>query len=170
MYLLSWPDAGNERNAVQAIPIPGMLSLLAFHDSGATVKGLKDFPAAERPPVFLSWLSFKIMVGAGALILLVAALAWLKRGNPGSSPAVLRAVILALPLPWIAIEFGWMLAEVGRQPWIVYGVMKTADAVSRLATVQVATSLAGFVAVYGILGFIAISLIVRFARKGPVVE
>jgi cytochrome d ubiquinol oxidase subunit I len=110
------------------------------------------------------------MVGAGALILLVAALAWLKRGNPIASPGVLRAIILALPLPWIAIEFGWMLAEVGRQPWIVYGVMKTADAVSRLATVQVATSLAAFIAVYGILGFVAVSLIVRFARKGPVAE
>jgi cytochrome d ubiquinol oxidase subunit I len=81
MYLLQWPDARGERNAVQAIPIPGLLSLLAFHDSGATVKGLKDFPAAERPPVFLSWLSFKIMVGAGTLILLVSLLAWLKRGS-----------------------------------------------------------------------------------------
>jgi len=110
------------------------------------------------------------MVGAGSLILLVSLLAWLKRGNPIASPGVLRTVILALPLPWIAIEFGWMLTEVGRQPWIVYGVMKTADAVSRLATVQVATSLAGFVAVYSVLGFIAISLIVRFARKGPVAE
>jgi cytochrome d ubiquinol oxidase subunit I len=170
MYLLQWPDAQGERNAVQAIPIPGLLSLLAFHDSGATVKGLKDFPATERPPVLLSWLSFKIMVGAGTLILLVALLAWLKRGNPIASPGVLRAIILALPLPWIAIEFGWMLTEVGRQPWIVYGVMKTADAVSRLATVQVATSLVAFVAVYGILGFVAISLIVRYARKGPVAE
>ena len=147
-----------------------MLSLLAFHDSNATVKGLKDFPAAERPPVFLTWLSFKIMVAAGSLIFLVALLAWLKRDNPIASPGVLRAVILGLPLPWIAIEFGWMLAEVGRQPWIVYGVMKTADAVSRLATVQVATSLVAFVAVYGILGFVAISLIVRYARKGPVAE
>jgi cytochrome d ubiquinol oxidase subunit I len=168
MYLLQWPDAGGERNAVEALPIPGLLSLLAFHDSGATVKGLKDFPAAERPPVFLSWISFKIMVGAGALILLVAVLAWLARNNPAASPGLLRAVILAVPLPWIAIEFGWMLAEVGRQPWIVYGVMKTADAVSRLATVQVATSLAAFIAVYGILGFVAISLLVRYARKGPV--
>jgi cytochrome d ubiquinol oxidase subunit I len=169
MYLIQWPDAAGERNAVEALPIPGMLSLLAFHDAGATVKGLREFPAAERPPVFLTWLSFKIMVGAGFALLLVAVLAWLKRGNPGASPGLLRLFVYALPLPWIAIESGWLVTEVGRQPWIVYGVMKTADAVSRLATVQVATSLAAFIGVYGILGFVAISLIVRYARKGPLV-
>jgi len=170
MYLLQWPDVAGERNAVEALPIPGMLSLLAFHDAGATVKGLREFPAAERPPVFLTWISFKIMVVAGFALLLVSLLVWLKRGNPGASPGVLRLMVYALPLPWIAIEFGWMVTEVGRQPWIVYGVMKTADAVSRLATVQVATSLAAFLAVYGILGYVAISLIVRFARKGPATE
>ena len=92
------------------------------------------------------------------------------RGDPAARPGFLRLMVYALPLPWIAIETGWILAEVGRQPWIVYGVMKTANAVSRLATVQVATSLVAFVAVYGILGFVAISLIVRYARKGPVAE
>jgi cytochrome d ubiquinol oxidase subunit I len=170
MYLVQWPDAAGERNAVEALPIPGMLSLLAFHDSGATVKGLREFPAAERPPVFLTWFSFKLMVGTGFAILLVALLAWLKRADPAGSPGFLRLMVYALPLPWIAIQTGWLVTEVGRQPWIVYGVMKTADAVSRLATVQVATSLAAFLAVYGILGFVAISLIVRFARKGPVAE
>jgi len=170
MYLIQWPDAAGERNAVEALPLPGMLSLLAFHDSAATVRGLKEFPAAERPPVFLTWISFKIMVGAGFALLLVALTAWLKRADPAASPGFLRLMVWALPLPWIAIETGWILAEVGRQPWIVYGVMKTADAVSRLATVQVATSLAAFIAVYGILGFVAISLIVRFARKGPLAE
>jgi cytochrome d ubiquinol oxidase subunit I len=170
MYLIQWPDPAGERNAVEALPLPGMLSLLAFHDSGATVRGLKEFPASERPPVFVTWLSFKVMVGLGALILLVALLAFAKRSDPGASPAVLKLLIWALPLPLIAIEFGWMLTEVGRQPWIVYGVMRTADAVSRLATVQVGTSLAAFLLVYGILGFVAFSLLVRFARKGPAAE
>jgi cytochrome d ubiquinol oxidase subunit I len=117
--------------------------------------------------VVLTWLSFKVMVGAGALILLVAILAWTRRADPARSPAVLRAVLWALPLPWIAIESGWMVTEVGRQPWIVYGVMKTADAVSRLATVQVGTSLAAFLIVYGLLGSVAVSLLVRHARQGP---
>ncbi len=168
MYLLEWPDPANERNAFEILPLPGMLSLLAFHDTHATVQGLKDFPAPERPPVFLTWLAFKAMLGAGAGIALVALLAWLCRVNPGANPLVLRAILLALPLPWIACESGWMLAEVGRQPWIVYGVMKTSDAVSRLASGQVATSLVAFITVYGILGFVAVSLIVRHAVKGPV--
>jgi cytochrome d ubiquinol oxidase subunit I len=170
IYLLQLPDPANERNAMQILPIPGMLSLLAFHDRHATVKGLKEFPPAERPPVIPTWLAFKAMLGAGAAILLVALLAWLVRHNPAAHPLLLRAILLALPLPWIACEAGWILAEVGRQPWIVYGVMKTADAVSRLATGQVATSLVGFITVYGILGFVAVSLIIRHARKGPVAE
>ncbi len=166
MYLIQWPDAAGERNAVEALPLPGMLSLLAFHDSGATVRGLKEFPASERPPVFLTWLSFKVMVGVGFALLLLSALVWLRRANPQASPGLLRLMVWALPLPWIAIQFGWMVTEVGRQPWIVYGVMKTADAVSRLATVQVAA----FLTVYGILGFVAISLMARYARKGPAAE
>ena len=153
---------------MEALPLPGMLSMLAFHDPHASVQGLADFPVAERPPVMLTWLSFKAMLGAGAGILLIAALAWVYRKGPGAYPFVLRAILLALPLPWIACEAGWTLAEVGRQPWIVYGVMKTTDAVSVLATSQVATSLAAFVIVYGILGFVAVSLIVRHAAKGPV--
>ena len=168
MYLLLWPDPAHECNAVQALPLPGMLSRLAFHDSHATVQGLKDFPPAERPPVFLTWLAFKAMLGAGAGIMLIALLAWCYRGNPGANPLVLRAILLALPLPWIAIESGWMLAEVGRQPWIVYGVMKTSEAVSHLAVSQVAISLTAFITVYSLLGFVAISLMVRHAAKGPV--
>jgi cytochrome d ubiquinol oxidase subunit I len=170
IYLLQRPDPAHERNTLQILPIPGMLSLLAFHDRHATVKGLKEFPPAERPPVILTWLSFKAMLGAGAAILLIALLTWLCRNNPAAHPLLLRAILLALPLPWIACEAGWILAEVGRQPWIVYGVMKTSDAVSRLATGQVATSLVAFITVYGILGFVAVSLIIRHALKGPVSE
>jgi cytochrome d ubiquinol oxidase subunit I len=171
MYLLQWPDAKQERNAIQALPVPGALSMLAFHDPQAEVQGLKAFPASERPPVFLTWISFKIMLASGGLIMLTAMLAWYIRRNPAAAkPILLQAILLALPLPWIAIESGWILAEVGRQPWIVYGVMKTSDAVSRLSTGQVATSLVGFVTVYSLLGFAAVSLLVRFARKGPVAE
>jgi len=170
MYLLAWPDEAGERNAFQALPVPGLLSLLAFHDSSATVQGLRDFPREDRPPVLLTWLSFRAMVGIGALILLAAVLAWLRRADPAASPRLLRALLWALPLPMIAIQAGWMVTEVGRQPWIVYGVMKTADAVSRLATVQVGTSLAAFLLVYGVLGAVAISLLVRYARTGPAAE
>jgi len=73
-------------------------------------------------------------------------------------------------LPYIAIDLGWTLAEVGRQPWIVYGIMKTADAVSPIAASQVAVSLAAFILVYGLLGVAAFYLIIKIARKGPELE
>ena len=76
-------------------------------------------------------------------------------------------MLYAIPLPYIAIEAGWMLAEVGRQPWIVYGLMKTSDAVSPIAVSQVATTLVGFVVLYSILGATAFYLIFKYARRGP---
>ena len=76
-------------------------------------------------------------------------------------------MLYSIPLPAIAISFGWMLAEFGRQPWIVYGLMKTADAASPLAPIQVAISLAAFIGMYGFLGAVGYYLIIKYARKGP---
>jgi cytochrome d ubiquinol oxidase subunit I len=168
MYLLQIPDPANERNSVQAIPIPGMLSMLAHHDPSATVKGLKDFPASERPPVTLTFWSFRLMVGLGFLFILIAGLGWLKRNDIENQPGLLKLFIYAIPLPYLALELGWAVAEVGRQPWIVYGLMKTADAVSILDVSQVAISLTAFVVFYSILGLIDFYLLSKYARKGPV--
>jgi cytochrome d ubiquinol oxidase subunit I len=76
-------------------------------------------------------------------------------------------MLFSIPLPFVAIEMGWLLAELGRQPWIVYGLMKTADAVSPIAVSQVAVSLAAFIGVYGLLGAIGYYLIFKYAKKGP---
>jgi cytochrome d ubiquinol oxidase subunit I len=76
-------------------------------------------------------------------------------------------MLWAIPLPYLAIQMGWLLTEVGRQPWIVYGLVRTADAVSPVATHQVALSFLGFLVVYGLLGFAGFSLIAMYARKGP---
>jgi cytochrome d ubiquinol oxidase subunit I len=76
-------------------------------------------------------------------------------------------MLFAIPLPYLAIEMGWVLAEVGRQPWIVYGLLKTADAASPVAASQVMTSLVGFILVYGLLGIAGFYLIADFAKKGP---
>ncbi|MEZ0329807.1 MAG: cytochrome ubiquinol oxidase subunit I [Dissulfuribacterales bacterium] len=168
MYLLQIPDPANERNSVQAIPIPGMLSILAHHDSSATVKGLKDFPISERPPVMTTFWSFRLMVGLGFLFILIAGLGWLKRREIENQSGLLKLFIYAIPLPYLASELGWAVAEVGRQPWIVYGLMKTADAVSILDVSQVATSLAAFVVFYSMLGIIDFYLLAKYARKGPV--
>ena len=165
--LFAIPDEENERNLVEFIKVPKVLSLLAFHDPEAEVKGLKEWPKEERPPVALTFWSFRIMVGLGMLFGLLSILAYLKRNQPENSPRLLRALIWNIPLPYIAAQAGWMVAEVGRQPWIVYGLMKTKDAVSPLSSIQVGLSLPAFIIVYGILGIICFWLIAYHAKKGP---
>jgi cytochrome bd ubiquinol oxidase subunit I len=167
IYLFSFPDEANERNSIEIGRIPGMLSLLAFHSTDAEVKGLKDFPPDERPPVLITFASFKIMVGLGFYFALVTSIGWLRRNRLMESPWFLKLMLYSIPLPYIAIDLGWTVAEVGRQPWIVYGIMKTADAVSPIAASQVAVSLAAFILVYGLLGVAAFYLIIKNARKGP---
>ncbi len=167
MYLFLIPDPESEENTVEIGGIPGMLSMLAFHTPDATVKGLKDFSRDERPPVLLTFLSFRIMVGLGFFFMLLTALAWLKRNTIENYPLLLRILLWSIPLPYIAIEAGWVVAEVGRQPWIVYGMMKTAHAVSPIASYQVALSLAAFVILYSLLGLADFFLLFKYARKGP---
>ncbi len=165
--LFAIPDEENERNSVEFIKIPKVLSLLAFHDPEAEVKGLKEWPKEERPPVALTFYSFRLMVALGFLFGLLSILAFLKRNNPEASPKLLKILVWNIPLPYIAAQAGWMVAEVGRQPWIVYGLMKTKDAVSPLSSIQVGLSLPAFIIVYGILGIICFWLIAYHAKKGP---
>lgn len=167
MYLLSFPDEKNEKNVVEAFGIPSMLSILAFNDPNAEVKGLKDFAPEDRPPVTLTFLSFRLMVGLGSLMILLAAWGFLKRKNLLENPGYLKLMIWAIPLPYLALQAGWAVAEVGRQPWIVYGLMRTKDAVSPIATSQVAVSLAAFVVVYLLLAALDIYLLSKYARKSP---
>lgn len=166
-YLFVVPDEKNERNLVEFGAMPGALSLLAYHDSEATVKGMKDFPQDERPPVTVPFIAFRIMVGLGFLFLGLTVYGWFRRDKLESSPRFLKIMLFALPLPYIANEAGWMLAEVGRQPWVVYGVMKTSAAVSPISSAQVMTSLVAFILVYTLLGAAAVYLMVGHARKGP---
>jgi cytochrome d ubiquinol oxidase subunit I len=166
-YLMVIPDEKNERNLVEFGAIPGALSLLAYHDAEATVTGLKDFPKDERPPVTLPFVSFRIMVGLGFLFLALTVYGWFRRNHLEGSPGFLKVMLFAIPLPYVANEAGWMLAEVGRQPWVVYGVMKTSDAVSPISGAQVMTSLVAFVLVYTLLGAAAVYLMAGHARKGP---
>jgi len=161
------PDEKNERNLWEIGRIPGALSLLAYHSSQATVKGLKDFPKEDRPPVALTFVAFRVMVGLGFLFVLLTLVGWFKRRNLEASPGYLKVMLYAIPLPYIALQAGWIVTEVGRQPWIVYGLMRTKDAVSPIATSQVAISLAAFLLVYSALGAIAFYLIGKQARRGP---
>lgn len=167
MNLIAWPDAAHERNAVQALAVPSGLSLLATYSANGEVKGLKDYPAAERPPVLPVFLSFRAMVGLAFLFLAVGLWAFLKRHRITEQHRFLRILPWLIPLPYLGNELGWTLAELGRQPWIVYGLMKTSDAVSPIAASQVGVSLVAFFLVYALLGAVDFYLLFTFARKGP---
>ncbi|QXE85352.1 cytochrome ubiquinol oxidase subunit I [Geomonas nitrogeniifigens] len=170
MHLIAFPDEKNECNLVSALPVPGLLSFLAFHDTNAQIRGITSFPKDERPPVLPVFLSFRLMVGLGTLFIILSAagLFLSKNGLLEKYPLFLKLLVLCIPLPYIANQLGWLVSEVGRQPWIVYGIMKTSDAVSKsLELSQVIGSLLGFTLLYGLLGFVDIYLLAKFARKGP---
>jgi len=165
--LLLWPDVKAERNSIDALRIPKLLSLLARQ---TTIKGLKEFPPEERPPIMATFLSFRGMAVLGFLFILLSVIAVITavRDRLESSPVLLRLMLCALPLPYIASQLGWVVAEVGRQPWIVYGVLKTSDAVSTAVTpAQVWVSLLGFTLIYGLLAVVDIYLLTRTAQRGP---
>lgn len=170
MCLLLVPNASLECNAVEALKIPGMLSFLAFHDVAAEIKGLKDFPKEMRPPVTPTFYSFRLMVAIGTFMILASLVGIFlsRRDRFEDNRLFLRIMVLAIPLPYLAEQLGWLVAELGRQPWIVFGVLKTADAVSKSVTAtQVLLSLLGFTVLYGTLGVIDIYLLVKYAKKGP---
>ncbi|HTY22440.1 MAG TPA: cytochrome ubiquinol oxidase subunit I, partial [Desulfomonilaceae bacterium] len=158
LYLFAIPDEKNERNAVEILGIPKLLSWVALGDKEGVYRGLKEFPKEERPPVAATFWSFKLMVLLGLFFVVVSIVAWIKRNAPGDSPGLLRLLIWSIPLPYVAAALGWTVAEIGRQPWIVYGMMKTTDAASRVAGSQVALSLAAFVLVYTVLGIVCFYL------------
>ncbi len=122
-----------DRTTRWAIEVPKALSLLAFHDPNAEVKGLDAFPEADWPPVLIVHLAFQVMVGLGSMMAIVSLwslwIRWRKR-EPSEHRNFLRAVVLVSPMGFIAIEAGWVVTEVGRQPWIVYNIFRTADAVT----------------------------------------
>jgi len=170
LHLLAFPDEKNSCNLVSEFPVPSLLSLLAFRDSNAEIKGLNSFAKKDRPPVLPVFLSFRLMVGLGTYFILAAALAVLLSRNAllERYPLFLRLLVYSIPLPYIANQLGWIVSEVGRQPWIVYGVMRTSDAISKAISMpQVLGSLLGFTLLYGLLGFVDIYLLTKFARKGP---
>ena len=163
-----WPDpvAGTTRYALE---IPYGLSLLAFHDPHAQVRGLDSFPPADRPDPRVVHVAFQIMIGCGSLLALVAlwwGIAWLRQRHrtlPEVSRRLLAAVVVCGPLGFLAIEAGWAVTEVGRQPWVVYGVVRTADAVTPMTGLATPFALVGVV--YGVLGVVVAVLLGRLFLK-----
>jgi cytochrome d ubiquinol oxidase subunit I len=168
--LIQIPSPDEEKNSTEAIKIPKMVSVLATHDPNAEVKGLKDFPKEDRPPVFPTFLSFRLMVGLGFLFILqsIVAVYLVMKNNLEKNRFLLKIMLYSIPLPYIAAQLGWIVAEVGRQPWIVYGLMRTTDGASKSVSLsQVWTSLILFTLFYGLLGIIDIYLLSKFSKKGP---
>ncbi len=155
------PDVEN-KTVRFAIKIPSMLSFLAYGDFNAEVKGLEDFPREEWPPVPVVHIAFQIMVGAGSTLLLVAfvyLLAWWRFKDWITKTNFLRMLVCCTPLGFIALEAGWVVTEVGRQPWIIYGIMKTADAVTPMPGLTF--SLGFYIIIYALLSLMVSWLMVR---------
>ncbi len=162
-----WPDEENEVTR-GAIEIPGALSWLAFGDADATVKGLSDFPREDRPPVGIVHAAFQILVACGSALALLsvvsALLAWRRRGLPDSD-LFLRIVTWASPLGLIAIEAGWTVTEVGRQPWVITGFLRTKDAVTPMPGLVVPFLL--FTLLYLFLAVVVLVLLRRQVFASP---
>jgi cytochrome d ubiquinol oxidase subunit I len=167
--LIAIPDPDSETNRY-AISIPVLGSLIGSMSFSSKEVGLTDFPRQDRPPVLIPFFTFRIMVGCGLVMLLIA---WVGtylsvKDRLDQSPLLLWAIFLSFPLPFIAILTGWFTAEVGRQPWTVYGVLRTADAMTPFLTVRTATiSLVVFCAVYSFIFAFGVFYIYRLLRAGP---
>jgi cytochrome d ubiquinol oxidase subunit I len=159
------PEAGATHYAVE---IPCGLSFLAHGDLQAEVKGLNAFPPDERPNAAIVHLAFQVMVGSGMALLAVglwaALLAWRKRGLPDNL-WLLRALVAVGPLGFIAIEAGWIVTEVGRQPWVIYGLVRTADAVTPMPGLVV--PFITFTLLYIFLAVIVVVLLWRQVVNSP---
>lgn len=169
-YLLVWPDAAEKRNSVQAIGIPGLLSWLAYASSDAEVKGLLDYPPTDWPPIDETFWSFRCMVLLGVIFLILAAWATWQRKRAEPSSCLLKCLIWNIPLPYLGLMLGWTVAEVGRQPWIVYNLLRTTDAVSPIPASSVGISILAFTLVYTVLGILDIYLIRKYAILGPAAQ
>ena len=167
LTLGGWPDVA-ARETRFAVEIPYALSLLAFHDPRAVVQGLDAAPPEDWPNVPAVHLSFQLMVALGTYLALVSLwvgwLAW-RRRDLAHDRWLMRAIALATPMGFIAVEAGWMVTELGRQPWVIYGVLRTADAVTPMPGLVV--PFVTFTLLYCFLGVIVVWLLYRQILRSP---
>jgi len=168
--LIAWPDERTESNRFQ-IAIPYLGSLIGSMSLTSKEVGLTSFPVADRPPVLIPFFAFRIMVGCGLLMLTLAWLgSWLTLSDRIlRARKLLWAVFLSFPLGFIATVTGWFTAEVGRQPWTIYGLMRTTEAATPfLTTPQVAASLVMFATIYSVIFAAGVIYIYRQLKAGPI--
>ena len=167
--IIGWPDQSAERNLAE-IAIPRVGSLYLTHSWDGAVKGLKDFPSDQRPPVAIVYFAFRIMVGVGVLMLAVVAAGFvlMALGRLDRTRWYLRLCQFASCLGFIAVIAGWTTTEVGRQPWTIYGLMRTTDSVSpSLTGANVLLSLLLYIVVYLVVFPVGVSLMLRLVWRGP---
>ena len=168
LILFAWPNEMKLDNDF-VVEIPKIGSWIVTGSFDGTIKGLKDFPASERPPVAVVFWTFRIMVGIGVVMLFIgwvgALLTW--RSEITKHPWFLKLCFLSGPLGFIAVITGWFTAEIGRQPYTVYGLLRTVDSVSPVTAGAVGTSLIVFVFVYAIVFTAGSYYLFRLAWAGP---
>ncbi len=162
-----------------SIEIPNMLSFMTYNSFSGEVKGIHDLQAEYEaqygegnyvPQVTPLFWSFRAMVGAGGLMVLLALIGvvLLKTGKLQNSKLYLKVMLFAMALPYIANTTGWLITEMGRQPWIVYGLQKTAEGISTVVPASyILISMVGFTLVYGILAVVDVMLLVKYGKKSP---
>ncbi len=163
------PD-GRKQITHFSIKIPKFLSFLIHFDPDSKVMGLEEFPKDERPPVFLTFTSYHIMIWIGSLFILISltGIFLFDRKKIWTARWYHKILLFSIPLPHLANEFGWIAAEVGRQPWAVYRVLKTADAASPVVPAgNILFSLIMFFLVYALIAVVGGSILLRMIKKGP---
>ena len=158
---------------METLSFPKFESFLATRDSNGEIKGPKDFPPEQRPPVKTTFWSFRLMVAFGFLMILLTLMGvvFMARGTLEKRRKFLIFMLFCIPLPYVTAQLGWLVSEIGRQPWIVYGMLETAKAVSKnLSPADVWISFLVFCAIYGVLGVVDVWLLAKVARTGPVAE
>jgi cytochrome d ubiquinol oxidase subunit I len=165
LYLVGWPDMAAERTRF-ALAIPKAGSLILTHDPDGLVRGLEEWPADERPNATVVFWSFRVMVGIGSLMALMglAGLVLRFRRRLYDTGWLLRAAVAMGPSGFVAVLAGWITTEVGRQPWTVYGVLRTSDSLSPIGAPAVAGSLIAFVVVYTIVFGAGVLYLLRLMR------
>jgi cytochrome d ubiquinol oxidase subunit I len=168
LVLFAWPDTKTESNLYE-VAIPGLGSLILTHEWNGEVHGLKSFPPNDRPDPVIPFFSFRIMVGIGLIMIalgFIGVVLWLM-GRLFTTRWYLHLMTWATPAGFIAVLAGWFVAEVGRQPWVVYNILRTADAVSPVPGGSVFTSIVLFVLVYGVVFGAGIYYMAKLVSRGP---
>jgi len=172
-HIIAWPDKSRQENA-WAIDIPYGLSLITTHTLTGKVAGLREFPPEDQPPILIPFFTFRIMIAIGLVLFLV--MLWTLwvwyRGNLiperiAGQKRLLYAWMISLPLSYLAMEAGWATREVGRQPWVLYGKLRTVDSATMMPAAAVGTSLFTFTVIYALLFVLFLIFAWRIVVRGP---